>query len=157
TRQIGKSSLVVRAANRLRSSGYSVAIVDLTSIGQNLIPEQWCFSLFFRIAEQLGEEEAAHEFWRANNLLSPIRRLFAGIERLTLSEYAPTTGTILIFDEIDSVRSLPFATDEFFAGIRECYNRRAEDPRFRRLVFCLLGVAAPSDLIRDTRTTPFNI
>src|SRR5262249_30597535 len=26
-----------------------------------------------------------------------------------------------------------------------------------RLTFCLLGVASPSDLIRDTRMTPFNI
>src|SRR5207247_545453 len=41
--------------------------------------------------------------------------------------------------------------------IRECYNRRSEDPEFNRLTFCLLGVATPSDLIRDTRITPFNI
>src|SRR4029434_9330785 len=60
-------------------------------------------------------------------------------------------------DEIDTVRSLPFSTDEFFAAIRECYNRRTEDPAFTRLTFCLLGVASPSDLIRDTRMTPFNI
>ena len=64
---------------------------------------------------------------------------------------------VIFIDEIDAVRSLPFSADEFFAGIRECYNRRAEDPRFERLTFCLLGVASPSDLIRDTRLTPFNI
>src|SRR5207302_1280650 len=28
---------------------------------------------------------------------------------------------------------------------------------FHRLTFCLLGVATPSDLIQDARTTPFNI
>ena len=67
-------------------------------------------------------------------------------------------GRVVVFiDEIDAVRSLPFSTDEFFAAIRECYNRRTEDPELERLTFCLLGVAAPSDLIRDTRTTPFNI
>jgi hypothetical protein len=69
-----------------------------------------------------------------------------------------STGRLVIFvDEIDIVRSLPFSTDEFFAAIRECYNRRTEDPSFNRLAFCLLGVAAPSDLIRDTGLTPFNI
>src|SRR5262249_20692186 len=47
--------------------------------------------------------------------------------------------------------------DEFFAAIRECYTRRSEDPAYNRLTFCLLGVATPSDLIQDTRTTPFNI
>src|SRR5207248_461812 len=36
-------------------------------------------------------------------------------------------------------------------------NRRAEEREFERLTFCLLGVASPSDLIRDTRMTPFNI
>jgi hypothetical protein len=64
---------------------------------------------------------------------------------------------VIFIDEIDVVRGLPFSTDEFFAGIRECYNRRAEDPEYERLTFCLLGVASPSDLIRDTRLTPFNI
>src|SRR5436189_4850991 len=68
------------------------------------------------------------------------------------------TGRVVIFvDEIDAVRSLPFSADEFFAAIRACYNRRTDDPEYERLTFCLLGVATPSDLIQDTRTTPFNI
>src|SRR5207253_8577206 len=64
---------------------------------------------------------------------------------------------VLFIDEIDVVRSLPFSTDEFFAAIRECYNRRAREPAFERLTFCLLGVASPSDLVRDPRRAPFNI
>ena len=64
---------------------------------------------------------------------------------------------VVFIDEIDAVRSLPFSTDEFFAAIRECYNRRSEDPAFHQITFCLLGVTTPSDLIQDTRTTPFNI
>jgi hypothetical protein len=40
---------------------------------------------------------------------------------------------VIFIDEIDTVRSLPFSTDEFFAGIRECYNRRTEDPAFEQL------------------------
>jgi hypothetical protein len=64
---------------------------------------------------------------------------------------------VLFIDELDVVRSLPFSTDEFFAAIRECYNRRTEEPELNRVTFCLLGVASPSDLIRNTRLTPFNI
>src|SRR5205085_6477025 len=64
---------------------------------------------------------------------------------------------VICIDEIDSVRSLPFSTDEFFAAIRECYNRRSVDAEYNRLTFCLLGVATPADLITDPRTTPFNI
>jgi hypothetical protein len=69
----------------------------------------------------------------------------------------PTRRVVIFIDEIDAVRSLPFSTDELFAAIRECYNRRTRDPQYERLTFCLLGVASPSDLIRDVRTTPFNI
>ena len=69
-----------------------------------------------------------------------------------------THAPVVIFiDEIDATRSLPFSADEFFAAIRELYNERAEFAELNRLTFCLLGVATPSDLIQDTRTTPFNI
>src|SRR5262249_50707534 len=33
----------------------------------------------------------------------------------------------------------------------------SEDPAFNRVTFALLGVATPSELIRNTHTTPFNI
>jgi WD40 repeat protein len=64
---------------------------------------------------------------------------------------------VIFVDEIDAVRGLPFSTDEFFAGIRQMYNERTSDPELERITFCLLGVAKPSDLIRNVNTTPFNI
>jgi WD40 repeat protein len=67
-------------------------------------------------------------------------------------------GPIVLFvDEIDAIRNLPFPADEFFAGIRECHNRRAVDPNFNRLTFCLLGVASPAELIADPSISPFNV
>jgi hypothetical protein len=87
--------------------------------------------------------------------VSVTQRWMQAIRQVVLPRYV---GRVVIFvDEIDAVRSLPFSTDEFFAGIREFYNARPEDEKLERLTFCLLGVATPSDLIRDTRTTPFNI
>ena len=41
SRQMGKSSLMVRAAARLREDGVAVAVLDLTAIGINLTAEQW--------------------------------------------------------------------------------------------------------------------
>lgn len=64
---------------------------------------------------------------------------------------------VIFIDEIDSVLSLPFNLDDFFALIRECYNQRADRPAYKRLTFALIGVATPSDLIQDKRRTPFNI
>jgi WD40 repeat protein len=154
-RQMGKSSLMARTMHRLRQAGVAVAVLDLTAVGQNLTPTQWYDGLLAQIGASLDLEEELEAFWQAHERLGPMQRWMAALRQVVL-ERVP--GSIVLFiDEIDAVRSLPFSTDEFFAGLRECYNRRTEEPEFGRLTFCLLGVASPSDLIRDTRTTPFNI
>nr|WP_287265233.1 MULTISPECIES: GUN4 domain-containing protein [unclassified Moorena] len=63
---------------------------------------------------------------------------------------------VIFIDEIDSVLQLSFK-DDFFALIRACYNKRAENSAYNRLSFVLLGVATPGDLIGDKDRTPFNI
>jgi WD40 repeat protein len=154
-RQMGKSSLMVRTAARLRREGVAVVVLDLTALGQNLSPEQWYGGLLRHLGRQLDLEDELEEFQLDTQRLSPLQRWMVALHEVVLPR---VPGRIVIFvDEIDAVRSLPFSTDEFFAAIRECYNRRTEDPVFTRLTFCLLGVATPSDLIQDTRTTPFNI
>ncbi len=154
-RQMGKSSLMVRTAAQLREEGCGVVILDLTAIGQNLSAEQWYRGLLGQMGYQLELEDELIGFWRDNKELGAMQRWMRAIREVVLPRYP---GPVVVFvDEIDSIRSLPFSTDEFFAAIREFYNRRTEDEELERLTFCLLGVATPSDLIRDTRTTPFNI
>lgn len=155
SRQMGKSSLMTRTAVRLRSEGVKVAVLDLNALGQNLSPEQWYVGLLYKVGQELDLEDELEDFWRDHSDLGPLQRWMRAIRDMVLERCA---GRVVIFiDEIDQTRSLPFSTDEFFAGIREIYNRRSEDQQLNRLTFCLLGVATPSDLIRDTRTTPFNI
>jgi len=77
---------------------------------------------------------------------------------LTKILLAEISENIVIFiDEIDSVLSLNFPTDDFFAFIRSCYNERVDNPQYNRLTFCLLGVASPTSLIQNKNRTPFNI
>ncbi len=155
SRQMGKSSLMVRTAVRLREAGVGVVLLDLTAIGQNLSAEQWYGGLLTQAGQQLDLEDELEHFWDNHGKLGPLQRWMLAIRQTLMQRYP---GPLVIFvDEIDAVRSVPFSTDEFFAAIREFYNRRTEDTELRRLTFCLLGVATPSDLIRDTRTTPFNI
>ena len=154
-RQMGKSSLMVRTAARLRTEGVAVAVLDLTAIGLNISAEQWYGGLLARIGEQLHLEDELDDYWLDHTRLSPLQRWMAALKKVVLRMCA---GNVVIFiDEVDAVVSLPFPTDEFFAGIRELYNRRTDEPELRRLTFCLLGVATPSDLVRDIRITPFNI
>jgi hypothetical protein len=154
-RQMGKSSLMVRTAARLRDEGTLVAVLDLTALGQNLVPLQWYNGLLEKIGQQLQLESELEDFWESLERLGPLQRWMAAIREGVLT--ASRSQVVIFVDEIDAVRSLPFSTDEFFAGIRELYNRRANDAELSRLTFCLLGVATPSDLIRDIRTTPFNV
>jgi hypothetical protein len=155
SRQMGKSSLMVRTVKRLRENDVAVAVLDLTAIGQNLSLEQWYDGLISRLGQQLDLEDELFQFWEAHGELGPLQRWLTAIEQVVLARIS--TKVVIFVDEIDIVRSLQFSTDEFFAAIREFYNRRSRDAAFGRLAFGLLGVATPTDLIRDTRMTPFNI
>ena len=155
SRQTGKSSLAIRIAERLRAEGTAVAQLDLTTLGHNLNPEQWYYGLLFALGEQLGLEGELEEFWQSHDDLGPLQRWMQAVHDVVL-ERCPGP-VVLVIDEIDYVRRLPFSTDELFAAIRACFNRRADDPPMCRLTFCLLGTVTPSELIEDPNTTPFNI
>src|SRR5207244_10485762 len=66
SRQMGKSSLMVRTAARLRDEKVNVVALDLTAIGLNLTPEQWYDGLILRMGRQLRLEEPLEDFWLHN-------------------------------------------------------------------------------------------
>lgn len=159
SRQMGKSSLMVRTTARLKAAGARVAILDLTKIGQNVTIEQWYNGLLARLGMSFGLEDKIKEFSsrgdEASRSLGPLDRWERAIRDVIV---ASIHERIVIFvDEIDFVRSLPFSTDEFFAAIRSFYNQRTTNPELARITFCLIGVATPTDLIHDGSRTPFNI
>ncbi|MDQ2985194.1 MAG: AAA-like domain-containing protein [Armatimonadota bacterium] len=155
SRQKGKSSLVARTLLDLKDHGVSTVKLDLQRIGSNVSPEQWYAGLLSGIGQELSVSKELFDFWEKNQTLGPLARWLLAIEKVVLPL---REGPIVIFiDEVDFVRALPFTTDEFFAGIRECFNRRALDSSFRRLTFCLVGVATPGQLIRSPEISPFNI
>src|SRR5438034_10052022 len=63
SRQMGKSSLMVRTAARLREGGVTVAVLDLTSMGQTLTIEQWYDGLLARLGQQFDLEDELEAFW----------------------------------------------------------------------------------------------
>jgi len=154
-RQMGKTSLVVQTKARLKNEGAAVAVLDLQQSGQNVTSEQWYRGLVDQMGSELNLEDELDDFWRGRRELGPLQRFTRAIREVVLAHCA---GRLVIFvDEVDFLLSLDFQTDEFLAGLRGFYNRRNEDPDLARVTVCLLGVLTPSDLIRDLRTTPFNI
>jgi WD40 repeat protein len=155
SRQKGKSSLIANAVVKLKGAGISTCKIDLQRLGANLTTDQWYAGLLQTIGQDLNLLEPLFEYWKSHQEVGPLSRWLGAIEHIALKQ---TKGRLIIFvDEIDFVQALKFSSDEFFAGIRACFNNRAENPEFERLSFCLVGVATPGQLIEGDEVTPFNI
>ncbi len=157
SRQMGKSSLRVRTMQRLQNEEYACAEVDLSGIGSKLSEEKWYTGLVHRLMRSFSipSEVNWRSWWNEHNYLSPVQRLGELFEEILLPSVPQ--NIVIFLDEIDSVLSFDFPTDDFFALIRYYYNQRVNNPNYNRLRFCLLGVATPSELIQDKQRTPFNI
>ncbi|PSB20137.1 hypothetical protein C7B65_08775 [Phormidesmis priestleyi ULC007] len=156
SRQMGKSSLRVRTMHRLKASGVQCGVVDMTLIGtQQATPEQWYASLTASLASSFRLDIEVGTWWRSYSHLSLTARLGEFLETVMLAQIE--SPIVIFIDEIDCVLNLPFAVDDFFALIRYCHDRRAENAAYCRLNWAVFGVATPADLIRDRSRTPFNI
>ena len=158
SRQMGKSSLRVKAMEKLEAAGTICIAIDLTGMGtQDLTPEKWYGGILRSIVSACKLKKFNwRNWWREKrDLLTPVQRLSLFIEEVLLIEIK---GKIVIFiDEIDRVLSQDFSLDDFFGLIHSCYQKRQSDRDYQRLTFTLLGVAAPRDLIRDKDRSPFEL
>ena len=160
SRQMGKSSLRVRTAHRLQNEGIACVSLDVSGLGTTIGPEEWYCGVVDSLVDRLHLDQLDPSFdlddwWDDHHRLPPVRRFGKFLKDVLL---ATVDQPVVIFlDEIDSVISLEFDTDDFFAVIRECYNNRADQPAFKRLTFALMGVATPTDLMQSKQRTPFNI
>jgi len=158
SRQMGKSSLQLRTMQRLLSDGIACAAIDLSEIGNwDVTQNQWYAGVVYSLVNSfdLFDKIELRSWWRDREFLSPVQRLSQFLDEVLLVEVSQPIA--IFIDEIDSILKLSFPTDDFFAFIRYCYNKRAENPEYNRLTFALLGVTTPSDLIQDKNRTPFNI
>lgn len=156
SRQTGKSSLRVQTMRRLRQDKIVCAALDLSAgATENTTVDKWYEDIIDTLVDKLDLEVDFYNWWKDTDHLSPQRRLNNFIQHFLLRELKQKI--VIFIDEIDSVLSLNFPTDHFFALLRACYNQRVDNPEYNRLTFCLLGVATPSDLIQDKTRTPFNI
>ncbi len=159
SRQMGKTSLQVRVMKRLQSVGYACTVIDISGRGsQDINPEKWYGGIVYSLVTnfQLGHaSEFMRTWWRERIDIPPVMRLDEFIAGVLLPKVP--SPIVIFIDEIDSILSLNFDCDDFFAWIRSCYEKRTLNPEYQRLTFALIGVATPGDLIADKRRTPFNI
>jgi hypothetical protein len=157
SRQMGKSSLRVRTMQRLKREEIACVAIDLTAIGTSgLSSEQWYNGIINNISESLKLEDKfdLDALWEENKRLSNVQVFGKFIDKVLK---LVSTQIVIFIDEIDSILSLDFPVDDFFALIRAFFNQRVDNSEYNRINFVLLGVATPSELIQDKKRTPFNI
>lgn len=155
SRQMGKSSLMVRTAEVLTKRGIRCAIVDLAAeLGSPEDPSAYFLGLLNKLARDLKVRVDLPTWW-TGRLGETMNQRLINFFREVVLEQVP--GPVVCFlDEIDSTLKLPW-TDDLFTALRGMYNERSLVPAFERLTFCLVGVALPNELIKDRRTTPYNV
>ena len=166
-RQMGKSSLMIRMINHFRHEGYKCAVIDLTDIvSRNLTEEQWYKGLALDLLRSFSliRKVNIKSWWNDGLDISPVQKFGKFLEDVILVEVnneddRAEKKVIIFLDELDTILDLSFPIDDFFALIRYCYNQRTINPesRYKNLTFAFFGVATPSELMTDTRRTPFNI
>jgi hypothetical protein len=158
SRQMGKSSLLVRTKTHLEQQGFRCTTIDMTNIGsEQVTPTQWYKGIVAELWDGFGLIETLNlkSWWQEAEEVSLLQRLNRFI--LELLRRFPDDRLFVFVDEIDSILSLRFSVDDFFALIRYCHNQRAINPLYHRITFAIFGAATPSDLIQDRSRTPFNI
>ncbi len=154
SRQVGKSSLMVRTAQQLERENIHSVIIDLSGIGVKISADEWYLGILNEIANTLELKTNIFTWWSERAGLGPTQRLTNFFRDVLFKEV--NEPVVLFFDEIDSMLSIPFA-DDFFAALRAIYNARSTVPDFKQLSFVMIGVATPGQLIADNKRTPFNI
>lgn len=156
SRQMGKSSLWVRTQQKLIKEGFKCANIDLIELSKDN-QESWYRGLFYQLVKafDVSITQQRQTWWNERADVSPINRLNMFIEEILLKEIEQKI--IISLDEIDNVLSLNFSSDAFFSWMRSCHEKRQINPIYQRLTFCILGVATPSNFIRDNARSPFNI
>ena len=158
SRQMGKSSIKDQTQHKLKKEGFFCIDIDLQGIGTQVTQQEWYVSFIYNLLNAISLEQQIEidlgSWIESRPYLSSSQLLnnFVSHELLTLVQ----KKIVIFIDEIDCSFSLPFR-DNFFALIRFFYNQRNQNINYHRLTFCLLGVATPSDLIKNPVESPFNI
>ncbi len=83
-RQMGKSSLMVQTAARLRGEGDTVVVIDLTALGSLVTSEQWYYSLAQCVGARLELEDEVDNYWDQNMGKTPLQRWLGVVTRIAL-------------------------------------------------------------------------
>jgi len=109
SRQMGKSSLMIRTARRLRAKGVQSVIIDLTSLGTEINIETWYLGLLNQLKRQLRLEVNLEAWWQEHETLGYVQRFTSFLHDVVLSEVE--NQVVIFIDEIDTTLNFDFSDD----------------------------------------------
>ncbi|NEO54698.1 MAG: tetratricopeptide repeat protein [Okeania sp. SIO3B5] len=143
-RQTGKSSLRIRTAERLKKAEFACVEIDLMAIvseGSNV--GQIYAGIVQEIASGLLLEVDCLSWWLERENLEPQERLIEFIEQVVFTEV--DKNIVIFIDEVDCLRMSHLSLEAFLGLIQIFYQKRKNNPAYKRLIFALFGVVEISD------------
>ena len=155
-RQMGKTSAILRIRAELRANKCRTALVDIAGrLGTPANADDWYVGLLGEISAQCKLACDIKAWWAAHPAPTANQKFLAFFRDEVLARH-PGVRFVVFLDEIDHTLNLAY-TDDFFLAIRSLYNDRASEPDLCRLAFCLVGVFTPNELVKQQRTTTYNV
>ncbi|MDJ0514972.1 MAG: AAA-like domain-containing protein [Trichodesmium sp. MO_231.B1] len=151
SRQMGKSSLMVNIKEKFKENK-DIICIDYSLQNRPTDESNFYNTLIQNIGEKIDEKFIAVPQDReigCNDLTEFFQKVLSSNKTIKI---------IVFIDEIDVLFDF-YWRDNFFGLIRAYseYKAHSDKQEYRRLTFCLLGVATPFDLIQDNAKSPFNI
>ena len=154
SRQVGKSSLLIRTIDQAVKAGKQVAYLDFQLFDKAALHDSELFLRQFCIllADMLDMDDRVDEYW--NKPLGNTQRCTRYMSRYILKELGEPL--VLAMDEVDKVFDTDFRSD-FFGMLRSWHNRRGTKPIWKQLDLVLVTSTEPYQLIDDLNQSPFNV
>ncbi len=153
-RQMGKSSLLIRAKEQAVKAGKKVALLDFQLFDKPALTNS---DLFFRqfcewLTDELEMESRVTTYWEM--ALGNTQRTTRYVQRYLLTEL--NGPLVLAMDEVDRIFDTPFRSD-FFSMLRSWHNSRQTNYLWERCDLVLVTSTEPYQLIEDLNQSPFNV
>lgn len=149
-RQMGKSSLMVRTADKLTANGQNCVQINLHQLGEIDSESTLYYSFLVEIINQLddslkiGLHDRLSNYWENNlNLAPPLK--FKYFLRGEISPRLQNGQLIIFIDEVQNLIAWQLQ-NSFLAFIRSLAQVEI-NASVNNILFVLLGVAKPSDLL----------
>ena len=154
--RVGKTSLSDRAQRRLAKEVSCTCVsTTLNGLGTNSSVDNFYYRLVHDACQQTDLGIDAASFWSEEAHASPADRWHKVLHNIVLA--SPKQRLFVFVDELNVMLRLPFSVEEFFGTIRRICDDGVKNPVSSRIAFCVLGVVAYDDVIRDHANTALNV